>query len=305
MPLLGTFGAMSLRSAGFGLGPVGPAVPLSIVLDTASNLDAVSVSGYDLLIAKARAAATSWCWRDTTNGTSYQLHSDTNDQLSAFTNYATSLGSGSNNSVLLKLKKQAKFLDIVNFTAGFNANRRISHSLGAAPGMVIMKGNNGSGQDWITYHRSKGINYFTNLNGALDWSALSNAWGTSNPTTSDFGINEQSLCGSGISYTLYLFAHDTDTTNGVIQCGSMTGGSAVTLGWEPQLVLAKYDGTSAGAYLLDQTRGKTKMLQMGTVSSEATLVSPDGMATTSTGFTFPSAQWGSSAMVFLAVRKGA
>lgn len=48
-------------------------------------------------------------------------------------------------------RRSLKFFDVVTFTAGTSINRRISHSLGIAPGMIILKSTTSS-QSWIVYH---------------------------------------------------------------------------------------------------------------------------------------------------------
>ena len=159
--------------------------------------------------------------------------------------------------------KAAKgFFDIVTFSTDGTVtdnNRRISHDLEAVPGMIILKRLTGTdtGYDyhWYIYHRNSGRGKYSEP-GELPTSS-SNAWGTADPTTTDFGIKESVLLDANSTYVAYVFAagdsdaevFGTDEDQEVIKCGSIgmsgtndtnTGSSgecSVNLGWEPDFVL--------------------------------------------------------------------
>jgi hypothetical protein len=179
------------------------------------------------------------------NSDGFTLGADTATQIANYTG---------ENYTSWSFAKAPKFFDVQTFTAGSNANRRISHNLGVAPGFVVMKDMSGA-QNWYAYHISSGRSVQFVLNSTAAGVSASNVWGASDPTSIDFGINESS-CTSGHSYLLYLFAHDP---TGVIQCGTFTtdgsGNATVSLGWQPQFLLVKRSNGSENWYIVDTTRG--------------------------------------------------
>jgi len=209
-----------------------------------------------------------------TNTTGAQAGSGSSTLLSAFNNNGFSLGSagGFNGSgedlVSWTFAKQAKFFDVVTFTTNSSSttNQRISHSLGSTPGMIIVK-NTGGASGWLVWHRSlsSATDSYLTLNGTGSTSTYTNGWGTSGPTSTDFGINT-ALFGTSANYVAYLFAHDAggfgaSGSDNVISCGSYTGngsatGPTITLGYEPQWILIKNASTGATRWTVtDNMRG--------------------------------------------------
>lgn len=147
-------------------------------------------------------------------------------------------------------RKAPKFFDIVVYT-GTGLNRTIPHSLGVAPGCIIIKRTDTS-SNWMVYHRSYGTGGATFINTDSGSSVVGGAiWNNTAPTDAQFSVGSyQDVNASGGTYVAYLFAHDA-TASGVIQCGSYIGngsssGPTVTLGWEPQWLLIVGSGTSGG-----------------------------------------------------------
>jgi len=120
-------------------------------------------------------------------------------------------------------RKQPKFFDIVTYT-GTGSNRTVSHNLGSAPGCIITKRIDASGDDWATYHRSLGASKYVNLNTTGASTDTSTGWNDTAPTSSVFSLGTSSLANaSGATYVSYLFAHDaggfgTAGTHNVISC---------------------------------------------------------------------------------------
>jgi len=145
-------------------------------------------------------------------------------------------------------RKQPKFFDVVTFSTTNSANARIPHNLGSVPACYIIKRLDGAG-NWFTYHTSLGRSAYLSLNATNASASATDCWGTSDPTTTDFGVNEQFFTNGtvGLSYVAYLFAHNAGGfgltgTDNVISCGRLTAnGSATTvdLGFEPQWILTK------------------------------------------------------------------
>lgn len=217
--------------------------------------------------------------------------------------------SGYNNNgdlfIAWSFAKSARFFDIQTFTATSNSNRRIGHNLGVVPGLVIVKSTT-AGETWWVYHISQGRNASGRLDTTLAFAVGSNKWGTSDPTTTDFGIAEGQLLTVGATYVAYFFAHDP-AADGVIQCGSFTtdgvGNATVSsIGWQPQYLLVKSSSTTGNWILLDSARGwsATDYVLSSNLSAAETSATDYG-APTSTGFTF--ANGGATVTyIFMAIR---
>jgi hypothetical protein len=218
-------------------------------------------------------------------------------------------------------RKAAKFFDVVTFTAGTNTNRRISHSLGSVPGLIIIKSYDTAGQVWPVYHRSTGRGSVGVLNSTQEFgTALPNIWGTSDPTATDFGFNETLLATPGANYVAYLFAHDAggfgDSGNSnVVSCGSYTGngsaaGPTVTLGWEPQWLMIKRTDVAYDWWFCDNMRGMVVggNDQSSLANTTNTEQSFDWMAPTATGFELTTSNVNFNASggnyVYIAIRRG-
>ena len=191
-------------------------------------------------------------------------------RISAFSSTGFSVGSsaGTNGNTekyaSWTFREAAKFFDVVTYT-GTGSARTIAHSLGVAPGMIIVKCTSTIG-DWRVYSNGLTNAELLKLN-TTDSKFSTTAWNNTSPTASVFSLGGVStgVNDSGQTYVAYLFAHDTSST-GIIQCGSYTGnggttdatGQNITLGWEPQYLLVKSATTTSGNNswaILDTMRG--------------------------------------------------
>jgi hypothetical protein len=216
-------------------------------------------------------------------------------------------------------RKQPKFFDVVTYTGNGVAGRRVSHNLGSAPGMIITKRLD-SGGSWACYHRSLGINQRIFLDATSAASTDSGAWGSSNPTSTDFGVSDSIVTQNntnGASYVAYLFAHDAGGfgatgTDNVISCGSFQDNGSgtdlnVTLGYEPQWLLVKSTTSNGNWQLVDSMRGfvaspetTTSVLRPNLATAESTWNIVWGP--TATGF-----QWNQNSgltYIYIAIRRG-
>ena len=132
-------------------------------------------------------------------------------------------------------------LDIVTWTGSgtLDTNRRIPHSLGSVPGMIIVKVINGT-QDWYIYHSAKGVDAYQAFNNGTAFTSGFNAWGSA-PTETDFGINEDNLNTKDLNseYVAYVFAEDTP---GKVKCGTYSGNGSdnfINVGFAPNFVLIR------------------------------------------------------------------
>lgn len=279
-----------------------------------SGIDLLTPGG--LIWIKNRTSAYGGPMQDTVRGIgnvlfpSSTIASSPNNSVTALSttgfSVGTSLGTNASgdNIVGWLFARGLRFFDIQQFTAGTNTNRRISHNLGTVvPGCIIVKRTDDV-SDWRVYHVSAGRSKcgYLNSTGAFDTS--SNLWGTSDPTTTDFGINEAATLVSGGVYEALIFAHDP-AADGVIQCGSFTtdgsGNATVTLGRRPQALLIKCSSAAGDNWgFLDETRGwgagSDKILFPNTSGTE---IANDFGAPTSTGFTYSNAA--TSTYVYMAI----
>ena len=206
-------------------------------------------------------------------------------------------------------RKALKFFDVVTYTGDGTVNRAIAHNLTQAPGTIIVKATTGT-ESWHVWHRSlsytagtggnTGKNLYSNiiLNEVAAQTADGNGFSGNYITPHDAssfyvpsGVGAKGNCNTtGVTYVAYLFSHDAGA-DGLIQCGSYTGngstaGPTVTLGWEPQFLLAK-NATSTGSWqLLDCMRGMDvgfidASLQANSSAAESSV---DVVSPTATGF---------------------
>ena len=275
---------------------------------------------------------------DTARGALKQLRSDGTDGnitnasgygLTAFNANGFSLGTdidGENYSNVASwtFRKQPKFFDVVTWTSTTttNTNLRVSHNLGSVPGCIIIKATSTT-DSWYVYHRTLGINQYVRLNATSAVASNTPTWGTSDPTSTDFGFNENLFVSSApTTYVAYLFAHDAGGfgltgTDNVISCGSYTGngsepnGPVINLGFEPQYVLIKKTSGAAPWLITDNMRGMTvgnvdSFLQANASDAEANYF--NYMSPTATGFQIVTADsWFNTSggtYIYIAIRRG-
>ncbi len=216
--------------------------------------------------------------------------------------YSEINGSG-DTQVSWTFRKAPKFFDVVTYT-GNGGTKVVPHSIGSAPGMIVVKRTDTTG-DWVVYHQSVPANCgFLNLT-----NSFASAQRFSSVTSSDFTINVSTadVNASGGTYVAYLFAHDT-STDGIIQCGSFTtdgsGNATVNLGWEPQYVKRKKTTSTDNWEIIDSMRGMPvggDEQQLQANLSNAETASGNRVTPNATGFT--AALSASSTYIYLAIRR--
>ena len=209
-------------------------------------------------------------------------------------------------------RKAPKFFDVVTYTGNGVAGRQIPHSLGVAPGMVIVKKTSATG-DWPVWHRSLSSNIsglHLNTTGAVnDYQYVFNG-----VSSTEFTVNNHVDANqSGATYVAYLFAHDT-STDGIIQCGTYTGngsatGPIVNLGWEPQYLMIKNASGMGNWQIIDSMRGMPVGSADATLQANLTNTedSVDYISPTATGFQITSTSsevnTSGSNYIYLAIRR--
>ena len=268
---------------------------------------------------------------DTERGATKALESSSEDYerthstgLTAFNSDGFSLGSnakynGSGYEMCSwTFRKAPGFFDVVTYTGNGVSGRAISHNLGSAPGMILVKRTDASGS-WLVYHRSQGISKYAWLNLTNTFaSGNDNHWGSSSsePTSTSFQVgNGSHVNASGGTYVAYLFAHDdqsfgTDSDEAIIKCGSYTGNGGtqeINLGFEPQFLLIKGSSVTTDWHAFDNMRGITgandPLLRPNDDAAELTSYDYfDGL--TPTGFKLTSLlNTSSNTYVYMAIRR--
>ena len=249
---------------------------------------------------------------DTVRGTGKYVRSNTNDieatsptMLTAFNSNGFTVANGgtvnngSGTYVSWSFKEQTKFFDVVTYTGTSTDQTHyqdISHNLGTAPGVVMIKRLN-SAENWAVWHRSSPSNMLQlNVNDSEGGAGgRFTSSGVASMTSTTFRVYGDNQTGtSGGTYVAYLFAHDT-ASDGLIQCGSYTGTASsvsINLGWQPQWLLIKRSDSAEDWSIVDNVRGMgTDPLLTGlkaitaneTSAEEAPAYSP--IVPSSTGFT--------------------
>ena len=311
----------------------------------ANGIDLSTKGGLTWVKARNVAGESNWLF-DTVRGPGYGLRSDTtNGQANnqsvynqtfltngfSFNSVYPEINASGNTYASWTFRKQPKFFDVVTWTGNGVQGRQISHSLGSAPGFIIVKRTDAGSSNWPTYHRSLGASYTTLLNltdpaynTRDDWV---NSGGTPTaPTSSVFYVSGgYDVNANGGTYVAYLFAHDaggfgTAGTDNVISCGSFTtdanGQATVSLGYEPQWVLVKNtavssSGTAVSWNITDNMRGMPvggvdPRLFANTAGAESTTY--DWVSPTATGFVItPNVSSGdtyaNSNYIYIAIRR--
>ena len=178
------------------------------------------------------------------------------------TNYRVSGGFSGFPSVNWNFSRAPSVFDIVCYT-GTEVARTITHNLGVAPELLIVKRRDGVG-NWRVYNAVSGTGFFLNLNGdePASSSGASTYWNSTTPTASVFSLGTQSsVNGGGYTFVAYLFA----TCAGVSKVGGYTGTGAlqtINCGFTSgaRFVLIKQTdtdgvGVSGPWYVYDSARG--------------------------------------------------
>jgi hypothetical protein len=198
------------------------------------------------------------------------------------------------------------FFDEVCYT-GTGSARTISHNLGVAPELYIVKGRS-SVTNWSVGSTSFTAlqNLVLNDTAALDSSAQT--WNSTYPTASVFSVGGSGQTnGSGTTFVAYLFA----TCAGVSKVGSYTGtGAAQTINCGftggARFVLVKRTDLAGDWYVWDTARGMVSGTDPSLLlNSTAAEVNANSVYTATTGFQIVSTAAGinasGGAYIFLAI----
>jgi hypothetical protein len=203
------------------------------------------------------------------------------DQTFAYINYSTRSYSTH------FFKRAPSFFDEVCYTGNSVTPRTITHNLGVAPELMIIKSRSNA-RGWAVYANAIGNNKYLILNSTSAALTDTTIWVNTAPTSSVFTVGDPfDVNNSGYTYVAYLFA----TCAGVSKVGSYTGnGTTQTIdcGFTggARFVIIKRTDAAGGWYIYDTARGMTVLTDPylflnDTAAEVATLGS---VTTVSTGF---------------------
>jgi hypothetical protein len=347
MPLQSTSGAASYDA--FGGGTVAKVNYIEdffqSYLRTGTGASATVTTGLDgstketLVWTKSRSAATNHKLTDNVRGATKALSSNTTSAeatdsqgLTAFSATGYTLGTNTdyNNSgatyVDWQWVSQPKFFDVVTYTGNGADNRAIPHSLGSAPGFIVVKRTD-SASNWFAYQRQLDFGednvpiIYLNTTDGQSFTGMAFQTqvgiGNSNNPALNFIVRTPANA-NGATYVAYLFAHNAGGfgltgTDNVISCGSFTassGAATISLGYEPAWVLMKQTNGADNWYITDSMReflapplsATQKTLRANTSGAEL----DDGLsaiAVTSTGFDAVNVAT-TGQYIYIAIRRG-
>ena len=285
-----------------------------------------------MAVVMNRGGGVNWIWADTARGVNKYISSNStaaegssSSYINAFNSNGFTGGANVNSSganyASWTFRKQPKFFDVVTYTGDGTSGRVLSHSLGSAPGCVIIKCTSAASH-WFVYHTSLGFG--TNM-GLLLNSTVATGAGYDPPLSASSSTNitlsttnPASVNGSGNTYVAYLFAHNAGGfgltgTDNVISCGSFTtdasGNATVNLGYEPQWMLVKRISNTGNWQIMDNMRG------WPATASSASALFPNLSIAEISGINYPflnatgfsggaGALEASSTFIYIAIRRG-
>jgi len=144
---------------------------------------------------------------------------------------------------------------IVTYT-GTGANATISHGLGVAPKMMIVKNRTTSGTSWAVYTQMTGAGNYLRLNSTIASTAGSTFWNSTAPTSSVFSVGTDSDVNANTQqHVAYLWSE----VAGFSKIGSYTGngssdGPFVFLGFKPRWLMIKRSDSTESWLIFDTAR---------------------------------------------------
>ena len=227
--------------------------------------------GPDLVWIKSRSAGNNHAIYDSTRGSQQQLSSNTNGDevtsstgLLSFDSNGFTLGTSSlvNTSGTQYVswawdKSKASGLDIISYT-GNGASRTISHNLGVAPKMIIVKARTTAGADqvWPVWHTSIANTTYLTLSTTLATASGTDYWDSTSPTSSVFSVGTNAAVNANNdTYIAYAFSE----VDGFSKFGSYTGdgqtdGPFIWCGFRPAILFIKKTSGTGDWRICDNRR---------------------------------------------------
>jgi hypothetical protein len=234
-------------------------------VDLAGNASAPSFTSafpVDLGFIFRRSGDDSWYWVDRLRGGN-SLNSDTTAAEASFAtlgkfDYMNGYGSSTTltNYTGWNFRRAPSFFDVVCYT-GTGSARTVTHNLGVAPELIIVKRRDTTGA-WDSYSSALANTEYVVLNTTAAKATGATRWNSTTPTSSVFSVGTSTTTNASAgTYVAYLFA----TCAGVSKVGSYTGnaGNTVTVpcGFTGgvRFVLIKRTDSTGDWYVWDSARG--------------------------------------------------
>jgi hypothetical protein len=246
---------------------------------TGSALTPTSSLGFspDLVWIKGRSGATDHALYDAVRGVQLDLVSNSTAAETTQTQGLTAFNSnGFNIGTLAKLNTSTATyvawcwdesatpgFDIVTYT-GTGANRTISHSLGVAPKMIIVKDRTSGTNNWVAGHDSIAWTNRLYLNDTSASTAASTTWNNTAPTSSVFSVGTSTQTNTnGNNYVAYLWSE----VAGFSKFGSYTGngssdGPFLHCGFRPAFVIFKSSSSGYDWFMFDNRRDPENVVDL-------------------------------------------
>jgi hypothetical protein len=276
-------------------------IPTAFSGNDTSGTRSAGLNAFDLLIAKRTASSSlDWVWLDKLRGLKGDLWMASNSaedekasgglldtintingqytqdgiNITKTSNYSY-LDAGSSNYIWYALKRAPSFFDEVCYT-GTGSNTTITHNLGVAPELWIVKGRDAGDETWNVGSTVLAATERLILASTAAKDTVATMWNSTYPTSTVFSIGTAG--GSNTSskkYVAYLFASLT----GVSKVGSYTGnGSSQTINCGftggARFVLIKRTDSTGDWYVYDTARGivsgNDSQLKLNTDATAAT-----------------------------------
>jgi hypothetical protein len=154
------------------------------------------------------------------------------------------------------LRRAPKFLEICSYT-GNGANRTISHGLGVAPNLWIVKQRSTTGSWMVGASVALANTEYLVLEGTAAKATAATAWNSTSPTSSVFSLGTHADTNTNTGeYTAFLFA----TLTGVSKVGTYTGNATtnqIDCGFSAgaRFVMIKRVDSTGDWYIWDTARG--------------------------------------------------
>jgi len=178
-------------------------------------------------------------------------------------------------TVSYAFRRAPGFFDVVCYT-GNGSNRTITHNLGVAPELMIVKSRSSATFGWFVYHSATGNTKYNRLDTTAIPVTDSGFWNNTSPTSTTFTIGTSAAVNaSSQTEVVYLFA----TLAGVSKVGSYTGnGSSQTINCGfaagARFVMIKRTDSTGDWYVWDTARGivtaNDPHLSLNTTAAEVT-----------------------------------
>lgn len=254
---LSPYASSGLWSANFGQRPFSYAPPAGFKCLNTKNLPSVDsrkMSGTpDLVWIKSRSAGTDHAMYDTARGVQQDIASNFDtagttqpNGLTSFTKTGFQVGSlaklntaAATYTAWLWKKGVAPGFDIVTY-AGNATNRTISHGLGVAPGLILLKQYDHT-DSWCVYHRSIAPTNYMELDTPNASAANAAMWNSTAPTSSVFSVGTANRVNeSGKNHVAYLWAEVPGFSKFTSYVGTAsTDGPFIWCGFRPAYVMIK------------------------------------------------------------------